>query len=256
MLDIHSHILYGVDDGAKTLEESLDMLKEAVNGGTKAIVATPHYRRGHYEVPYEEHLSKINELKLKARENKLNIEIFLGQEVLIDNKIIELLEENKIGTINNTSYMLVETDFLEYDSQILDYIYELKIRGINPILAHPERYKYIQEDPSILNDFKEEGCLFQINGGSIKGSFGKTVEKTAINLIQHGFCNFLGSDTHGLSYRTPNLKEAIEKLKDIDKEIYNKILENNSKMLNNEVIEADIENFTKKKSFFSFFKRK
>ncbi|MFX0548406.1 tyrosine-protein phosphatase [Hathewaya histolytica] len=256
MLDIHSHIIPGVDDGAKNLSESLKMIYMAIKGGTKTIIATPHYNRGIYEVSYSEQIKNLHDLKVEVVKKALDIEIILGQEVFLDHSVVELLESGEIGPISNTNYMLVETDIREYDKSILDYIYELRVRDITPILAHPERYIYIQNNPTILNEFVKEGCLFQVNGGSIKGLFGKDAKKTAEILINKGFCNFLGSDAHSTNKRNADLKEVIRQMQSINKNVYEKVIENGDLLLSNLTIEAEFEKLEKRKSFFSFFKRK
>ncbi len=184
MIDIHSHIIASIDDGAKDLDYSLKMLKVAEESGTQKIIATPHYYVGKYEEKYSSVKKKVDYLNKIAKENNINIEIFSGQEVLIHRKTVELYEKGYIGTINNASYMLVEFPMTTWEDYYMDVLYELKIRGINPIIAHPERYKFIHEDISNINKLIEEGYLFQINAGSLVGVFGKESEKISKELIK------------------------------------------------------------------------
>ena len=116
MIDIHSHILFDTDDGAKNLDMTLDMLKNAVQDGTKKIVATPHYCINYAEVPFGEIIKRVENLRQIIKENHIDLELFCGQEVYMSKYIVEQYEENKIGTINDTKYMLVELPLREFES--------------------------------------------------------------------------------------------------------------------------------------------
>lgn len=141
MIDIHSHILNDIDDGSKDIEMSISMLKKAELSGTTDIIATPHFMRGRFEVDYNEVLNRVEKLKKISRENNIDINIYAGQEVYYSRKILEYYNDKMIGTINNTRYMLIELPMLEFDiNEIINNIYELQLRGIIPIIAHPERY--------------------------------------------------------------------------------------------------------------------
>lgn len=250
MIDIHSHILPGIDDGPKKIEMSLDMIRRSYEEGTIDIVATPHFRRGCFETPYEE-VKKItkyfNEL-LKAED--LDINIHYGQEVYYSDRIIQDLEEGLIGTINGGRYMLVEFPMRKIPSEAIDYMYELKLRGITPIIAHPERYIEIIKKPETLNPFIEEGCLFQLNAGSIRGDFGKDVKKTAEILIKNNIYGFIGSDAHNNSSRNTGIKEEYQEVFKKNKDLEHIFLENSNKLLNDEEIEFEGKIIKKKKRFF------
>jgi len=217
VIDIHSHILFDTDDGAKNLDMTLDMLKNAVQDGTKKIVATPHYCINYAEVPFGEIIKRVENLRQIIKENHIDLELFCGQEVYMSKYIVEQYEENKIGTINDTKYMLVELPLREFESDTLDMIYELQLKGIKIILAHPERYIPVINNPCVINDYVREGLLFQMNAGSICGQFGKKVEKTAETLLKNNIYSFIGSDAHDNIKRTTGLSKAI---KIIDKKKY------------------------------------
>ncbi|EJO5346056.1 exopolysaccharide biosynthesis protein [Clostridium botulinum] len=254
MIDIHSHIIAAIDDGAKDLEYSLKMLKIAEESGTQKIVATPHYYVGKYEEKYSSVKEKVNYLSKLAKENNINIEIFLGQEVLIHRKTIELYEKGYIGTINNTSYMLVEFPMTVWKDYYMDVLYELRVRGVNPIIAHPERYKFIHENISSINKFIEEGYLFQINTGSLEGIFGKNIEKISKEFIKNRICNFIGSDGHSINVRKPNMSEGAKIIKTIDEDFYNEIITNSNNLIENKPIVTSYKKIQKKKNIFSFIK--
>ncbi|AJD28841.1 CpsB/CapC family capsule biosynthesis tyrosine phosphatase [Clostridium botulinum] len=254
MIDIHSHIMPSVDDGANDLDYSLKMLKMAEESGTKKIVATPHYYMGRYEEKYfniKKHLEQLNEI---SKKNNINIEIFLGQEVLIHKKTIEFYEVGYIGTINNTSYMLVEFPMTTWENYYMDVLYELKVRGINPIIAHPERYKFIHENICNINKFIDEEYLVQINTGSIEGIFGKDVQKISKEFIKNKICNFIGSDAHSLNIRNPDMNKGAKIIKTMDKSLYDEIIINSNNLLENKEIIRSYNKIERKKNIFSFLK--
>lgn len=255
MIDIHSHILPGIDDGAKAVEDTIEMLRIASKNGIKKIAATSHFYPGFYENNYEDICKIVNEVQSKLEEVSIDVKIFPGQEVFLDRHTVELYNKGILKGINDTKYMLVELPMETMPKNALDIIYELRIKGIIPILAHPERYVYIMEKPLIINDFIEEHCLFQINSGSITGIFGKKVEKTSKNLIAQGICQFIASDAHSTGRRCPDIKEALDIASSLNKGIGEKVQENAEKLLNNENLNITMGKIQEKKSIFSFFKR-
>lgn len=255
MVDIHSHVLPGIDDGAKDIDMSLEMLKIAVNSGIRQIIATPHYCRGYYENKYEDVCRLVDEVSSISYKNGIDIDIIPGQEIFLDGHTLELYREGIIRGIAETRYMLIELHMNAMPKDALDIIYELKIQGVKPIIAHPERYTYIQEKPWIINEFIEEDCLFQINGTSIKGVFGKVIQKTAEILIQHRICDFIASDAHTLRRRAPIIGDALELTKELNLALVQDVLNNTDKLLNNEDIYSRAENIKEKRKLFSFFKR-
>ena len=210
MIDIHSHIINEIDDGSKNIEMTINMLKKAEQSGTTDIIATPHFMRGRFEVEYNEVVKKVEGLREMAKENNININIYAGQEVYYSKNILEYYNDKIIGTINNTKYMLIELPMLEFNiDEVINIIYELQIRGITPIIAHPERYKLFIKKPSMINSLIKEGMLFQLNAGSITGNFGKDVKKTATKYLENNIYSFIGSDAHRDIGRDTDIKEAL-----------------------------------------------
>lgn len=239
MIDIHSHILPGIDDGSKSLGMTFDMLKKAEEEGLKDIVATPHFRRGCFDEPYKEVKEIVQKINKFIKAEGININIHTGQEVYFSDRIIDDFEEGLIGTINDGKYMLVEFPMRKIPSDAADFMYELKLRGVTPIIAHPERYSEVIKNIEVLNDFINEGCLFQLNAGSIRGDFGKDVKKTAEKLIKFGAYAFIGSDAHNNKNRNTGILEEYQ-------EVFNKnillkevFLENSEKLLRNEDIQHE-----------------
>ena len=210
MVDMHSHIIYGIDDGSKSKEMTLEMLKLSIECGVKKIVATPHYMKGRFNVEYSEVKDKVNELRQMVSEEKLDIEIYCGQEVYYRENILEYYEEGVIGTINDSRYMLIELPMMEFDvNSVIDNLYELTLKGIIPIIAHPERYIPFIKNPSLINDFIKEGYLFQLNTGSVIGDFGKDVKRLALNYLENNVYSVVGSDAHSNRNRNTDISEAI-----------------------------------------------
>lgn len=255
MIDIHSHIIANIDDGAKDFDTSIQMIKIAEKNGTSKIIATPHYCVGYGETPYNEVKEIVSKLRESIKELNLNIELYHGQEVYLSTSTIEDYEDGIIGTINDGNYMLFELPMRSFDEETFDIIHEMKIKGVRLIMAHPERYKPIMDKPEVINDFIEEGILFQLNLGSIEGKFGKTVKKTAEILLQNNIYNFTGSDAHDLKIRNTNLTKGLEELSKISEKAYTHFLESSERMLNSEEVRFIGNKIKGKKSLFSLFKK-
>jgi len=253
MVDIHSHIIPRIDDGSKSMEMTLEMLKNAEKEGTKEIVATPHYLLEYGEATIEEVKNYVKEINAVLESEKIDLKVYSGQEVYFTEKIIKDYIEGNIGTINDSMYMLIEFPMNNFENNIFDVLYELQVRNIIPIIAHPERYKPFIKKPVLINDFINQGYLFQVNVGSIMGKFGEDVRKTANLFLSNHIYNFIGSDAHNIKSRNTGLKDALDLLnKDMNVEIFE---ESSIKVLENEKIEFVGEKVKEKKSIFSFFKR-
>lgn len=250
MIDMHSHIINGIDDGSKSIEMTINMLKKAEQSGTTDIIATPHFMRGRFEVEYNEVLKKVEELKEISRENNIDINIYAGQEVYYSRKLLEYYNDKIIGTINNSKYMLIELPMLEFNiEEVINTIYELQIRGITPIIAHPERYKQFIKKPSMINALIKEGMLFQLNAGSIAGDFGKDVKKTATKYLEHNIYSVIGSDAHRDRGRDTDMREALNILEGHKKEEF---INNGRAILENK--DVDFKGTTvKEKKFLGIF---
>lgn len=177
MIDFHSHIVYEVDDGSSSIEDSINLLREAKNAGFNSIILTPHYMENYYEYPMDEIQSRIEKLKLKCEEENLNINLYQANEIYITNHIIELLKNKVASSICQSRYVLIELPMNEEPSNLLEVIYSLLENKKVPIIAHPERYNYIQKNPNRLLELQEMGVLFQCNYGSIIGQYGKEIQK-------------------------------------------------------------------------------
>ncbi len=237
MVDIHSHLIWAIDDGSKSKDMTINMLKQAVKGGTKKLVLTPHYLPGYYEVPNIKVKERRQDIELLVNELNLDIEIYCGQEVYFNEKILEDFENKLIGTINESRYMLIEFNMRSFSiKEVIEILYELQIKGIVPVIAHPERYIKFIKNPSLINEFVREGFLFQLNIGSITGNFGKEVKKTAELFLKHKIYSFFGSDAHRDEKRNPNMENGIKILKDMDRKYFNYLNNSGEELLDNREI--------------------
>jgi len=258
MIDLHCHILPGIDDGAKTIDETLEMARIAVKEGIHHIIATPHY------IQYSDYLGKqdveklVDEVNLIFRKEQIPLTVSAGHEVYMTPDLPKLVEQKEVSTLNNSQYILVEFPMNDIPMYAEDIFYELRLMGLTPILAHPERYPMIMENPNLLLKFLKLGVLCQTNVGSIRGFFGERVQKTAIQLIEHNMIHFIATDAHTPRNRAPKLQKALEEITKISGEKAKELfIENPMKVYNNEVIEVTSPIEIQKKGFFaSIFKFK
>ncbi len=206
MIDIHCHILPGMDDGPASLEESLKMCKIAYNDGIRIIVATPHTLNGLYLNGKEEIRNLVEILNSKT---DIDIKILPGADVHISPDIPELIEDGNIMTINdNMRYILIEFPYMNVPQNIDRFLFSLKKRGITPIITHPERNLAIQRDIKIMYELLKMGALSQITGMSITGDFGRDVRVCAENLLTHNLVHIISSDAHSQDLRPPILSKG------------------------------------------------
>lgn len=235
MIDFHSHILPGIDDGSRNLEQSIAMVNEAKEAGFKKIISTSHYMENYYECNERDR----RQLLKKVQENVQGIELILGNEIYITNNIIELLQNGQASSINGTKYVLFEFPLITTrpmnDKEV---IYRLVENGYIPIIAHPERYPFIQENPDYLFELEEMGALFQSNYGSIIGMYGLKAKKTLKILLKNNLISFFGSDVHRPEQVYNKMPKIIKKLKKIiSNEEFEEFTEiNPEKVLKNENI--------------------
>lgn len=253
MIDIHSHIIPGVDDGSTSMEMTLEMIRTAENCGIKQIFATPHYLLEYGEAKIDEVEKYVKEINTMLQEENIGVKVYSGQEVYFTENIVNDFVNGNIGTLNDSRYMLIEFDMRKFDSTIFDYLYELQVKGITPIIAHIERYKYITQNPELINKFIGEGYLFQLNSGSIEGKFGTNVQKTAKLFLKNGIYNFIGSDAHNTSSsRGMDIKGALSL---IDSNNLKKFEYSSQLLIDNKGISFNGNLIKKKSSLFNIFRR-
>lgn len=198
MIDIHAHVLPGIDDGAKTLLESMDMIRCAKEQGFQGIVLTPHfYPDNKMTSVVAENKRRFKALKKAVSDEGIEIFLFLGNEVFYSQDTLGFIGKGCFTTINNSRYLLVETMRHSLDFYSLEvFLNNLHRKGYTPILAHPERYDFIQKDPNVLVRLVQDGNLAQMNILSLIGFYGKDAQATAEILLTHNMVHFLASDAH------------------------------------------------------------
>ncbi|MBU3144966.1 tyrosine-protein phosphatase [Clostridium sp. CF012] len=256
MIDFHSHIIHGIDDGAKNLDMSLEMVKISESEGVEYICATPHFITEEFEINREKYIEKLNRLVLACREENLKIKILSGLEIYMHPNLPKLYKEKKIWGINDSEYLLIELPMGQFPMYTENVFYELKLLGARPILAHPERNVKIMKNHDLIINLIEQGVLMQINAGSLLGDYGKEVKKTAESFVKRNMIHILGSDGHNITSRKTRLKVAYEKVKGTNEAAYNWILENQTNIVNKvSTMEfLELEPIKRGISFFNFFK--
>ncbi len=207
-VDLHSHLIPGVDDGVKDFSESIDLIRQFELIGYKKIITTPHIYPEFYN-NRESDLQKIHaDLVLRLKQNHINIQLELGAEYYLDDRLMDrMADPNESFLTFGNNYLLFETSFLNMPFYLQEFIFKAKSRGFNPILAHPERYGYLYNNQALIQDLIEREVLFQVNITSLAGYYSKEVKQMAKNLIKQGYVHFLGSDCHNARHFEV-LKEA------------------------------------------------
>jgi len=257
MIDFHSHIIHGIDDGAKNLDMSLEMLEIAEGEGVEYICATPHFIAEEFEFTRDKYNKKFDSLVLASKEKDLKIEILSGLEIYMHPNLPQLYKENRIWGINDSEYLLVELPMGQFPRYTEDVFYELMLLGVTPILAHPERNIKIMENHDLIINLIKQGVLMQINSASLLGDYGKKVKKTAEQFVKKNMVHILGSDGHNVTSRKTSIRKAFEIVKDKNEPMYNWISQNQTNIIDNKPMMEILEVKTKdrKKTFFNIFSK-
>ena len=213
MIDIHSHILPGLDDGAKDLADSLEMARIAVSEGIRTIFATPHHANGKYTNDASKVMSAVEQLNDILRERKLPLKVLHGQEIRVYPGLIDDWHNRELLTLNRSRYILLELPTGSIPSSFGELLHELSVLKLVPIIAHPERNAEIAGDPDLLTQFIERGALSQITSHSVIGAFGKKVQRLCLELCRRNLVHFVASDAHHAVLRPYRLRECYEYLR-------------------------------------------
>ena len=206
MIDIHSHILPAIDDGARTLEESIEMAKIAADDGIEQMVCTPHMFNGLSQNPEPaEIVDRVAELQEAIG---AVLRVLPGNEVHVSHEIAEQAKTNRVTKLNRQNYMLVEFPSMTVPVGAAELFYKLQLQGVHPILVHPERNNQLQRSPSQVADFVQRGVLIQVTAMSVTGEFGAAAKSCAENLLRHNCVHFLATDTHRPNRRPPVLSRG------------------------------------------------
>lgn len=212
MIDLHTHILPGLDDGAKSMEEALAMARCASEGGISAMVATPHVITGLYPNTKENILEAVARLNDFLGQHGLSLQVLPGAEYRLEPDLPERLARDELLTLNEAGrYLLVEFPADSIPPFTGRVFYELLLNGIVPVIAHPERNARITKNPSLLYHMISRGALAQLTAGSLSGHFGSRAANAARLFLEHGCAHFIASDTHSPRNRVPDLTGALDK---------------------------------------------
>ena len=236
MIDLHTHILPSVDDGAQSLEDAKIMLQEARQAGFTKIVLTSHYMMPSYTVNENE-----RELRKEKLQKETNLLLYLASEIYLSEDIVTKIREKEASTIANTNYLLLELPFHTKPLYLESAIYEIQEKGYRPILAHPERYEFIQKKPTLVEEFLQKGVLMQGNFGSYIGQYGKKAQILIQKLLQAKQIQFLGTDSHrprGIYHQIPQIIRKLEKT--FGKETVEELTQTNpQKILENRMVSVE-----------------
>ncbi|MCM2983535.1 tyrosine protein phosphatase [Niallia circulans] len=254
MIDIHSHILPGIDDGAQTIEDSIKMAKTAVNEGITSIIATPHHKNNQFNNLKSSILTKVNELNTVLKQENIPLTVLPGQEVRIYGEVIEDYYKEEILTLNHTKYLFIEFPSSSVPRYAERLLYELQTEGIIPIIVHPERNKELQEKPDLLYQFVKGGALTQVTASSVAGYFGKNVKKFSEQLIEHNLTHFIASDAHNIHNRSFKVREALDMIEEnFGMEYINLLIENAEFLIEDKNVIKVIPERIKRKKILGIF---
>ena len=213
MIDIHAHILPGLDDGPATMADALEMARIAVEDGIRIIVATPHCLNGLYNNYREGILSACSEFNLILKKECIPLEVLPGSEVHLGMEILEDIESGRLMTLNDTGrYFFLELPDQFILQTLVGFIVLLEKMNVTPIIAHPERNMAIQRNVKLLQDLISTGALSQITARSLTGGFGSPALQCSLQIIELNLAHFMASDAHSSETRPPILSKAVEKL--------------------------------------------
>lgn len=262
LYDIHNHLIPNVDDGARSIEETMKMIHQYMDSGYYGAIVSSHYDKGRYIVEAEKVLRGVELIREELKNRNIDFEIYPGNEIQIDLDSIKDITNGKVLRLNNSRYVLCELPMMTRPNYAGNIFYEMQLNGWIPIIAHPERYNYVQNDPDWLLQFIKTGCLVQINLSSINKPDAKEVTK---ELLERNMVHIVGTDSHQSEWRSPKVKVELEQLKEmIGEEKFEtylsinprKVIDNQFISANYDKIKKDENNNTKKKPWYKFWEKK
>lgn len=235
MVDTHSHLLWNVDDGPKDKEQALRVVEQVVKAGITDIISTSHFMHPQFHVDVAATAKGIQQLQEELIKNQLRLTIHVGHEVRLHDKLLSYYSMQQIYTLANSNYLLIELPSYSVPHYTIKIIQLLLEKGIIPIIAHPERNKVFQENPTKLERLVHAGATTQLTAGSLTGQFGRAVQKFALNLVKANLVHTYGSDVHNDTARPYLFNEGLYYLeKKKEGEAAHILLENNRRILKNE----------------------
>jgi len=212
LIDFHNHVLPNVDDGSESLDMSLAMLEHAAEQGITDVVNTVHYQHPKVEtedISYDRIQKEVDWLQKELDKNGIQITLHSGAEVFFLPNLLQI-KDDPLSTFSHGKYMLIEFQVHQFPENYKSQLFDLKMSGVTPIIAHPERYKPVQDDINIVAELLAAGCIIQVDAGSPLGYLGSGSQKASEQIIKNGWCQILGSDSHNNERRNFCLKEAVD----------------------------------------------
>lgn len=256
MVDLHCHLLPGVDDGSKNMDISLRLAREATENGVTHALLTPHHMNGRYVNHKQDVIRRTKEFQEQLKAHNIPLTVFPGQEVRINGQLLDALNKDDILFADTAGkYMMLEfpdDDVPNYTSRM---IFDIQQRGITPVIVHPERNTKIMAEPDQIYQLLEKGCLSQITASSYVGTFGKKVKNFSRRLIEAGQGYVFASDAHDLPGRKYEMRQAFNKLQnEFGKELANQYQQNARSIINGENVPLnDLQPIKGKKKHFWLF---
>ncbi|MDZ5711306.1 tyrosine-protein phosphatase [Jeotgalibacillus haloalkalitolerans] len=252
MIDIHCHILPGLDDGAQTIEDALTMADQAIENGITDIIATPHHQTRRFH--NESHIVKraVHELNRKLAETGRSLKIHPGQEIRMYGELIEDLRSGTSIALgkNQNPYVLVEFPSSQIPVFAQRVLYDLQVEGYRPIIAHPERNSMIVEKPERLLELVQQGVLTQLTATSVAGEFNKKVQKFSLQLIESNQAHFIASDAHNTGARGFSMQKAYQVITDrFGSQVTSEMKEHSTSVLSGELFVPAPPELIRKQSF-------
>lgn len=253
MIDIHNHLLFGVDDGSEDLEESLTMVRQYMGAGFTGAIVTPHYDKERYLVDRDLALAKKAALEEALRQKGLDFALYLGNEIYLDEKSIGNIKDRTVSTMAGSHYVLVEFPFRGTPLYAENLLYELRLEGYIPIIAHGERYEFTKKNFDFFTKLVNDGSFVQMNYHSLDEK--SPHRDMALKLLDLGVVSFLATDAHGKLGRSPEVSSYIQSLKArYGEDRINEILDNPRYILEDRLFPfkkiEEVERVEKKKGFF------
>jgi protein-tyrosine phosphatase len=236
MIDTHLHILPGIDDGPETLQEALALAEVLVQEGIHTAFATPHYNDEFVHSSVTEVQGRVNELQRELEQHNIPLRIFAGHEALIQPGLVEDIQSGRLATLNGSRYLLLELWNSAWLPETERVIFQLRVHGFVPLLAHVERYRAFQKDPERLVALERQGMLAQLTASSLIGMQGNTARRCAETLLKKGLIHCIASDAHGLYKRPPSVAHGLQRATEIvgQEQVYKMVEEWPATIVNNE----------------------
>ncbi len=207
-VDLHTHILPGIDDGARDMQESIEMAKIAAEEGITDIVCTPHLIAD-YDAGIRLAEERRAELSAQLARQNIPVRLHKGYEVFLNQCFLDYRTPEKL-TIGHSNHILVEMNFEQMPEDFDEFLHLMRVSKLMPILAHPERYRFLWKDFGLCKSMRERGILFQMNAGSILGMYGPMAQKMAKKMLKRGMVDLIGTDAHSTQKRAPWIRESLE----------------------------------------------